>query len=78
MNSSQGATFNTVRTFARLVGAMKKRRGGKRKEKESIGALMAKARWSKTTAAQRHQVGLQLVEARRKKRLEREKKRLTQ
>jgi len=47
----------------------KKRPGGrKRKPEESIGALMARARWQKTTPAQRHEVAMKLVEARRKKR----------
>gem|GEM_PF-5623690 len=69
VSSPERATFNTVRTSARLAYMKKKRPGGrKRKPEESIGALMARARWQKTTPAQRHEVAMKLVEARRKKR----------
>jgi hypothetical protein len=53
-----------------IVPRMKKKRGrpGGRKKKESIGAEMARKRWSKTTAAQRLEVGAKLAAARKAKR----------
>lgn len=56
-----------------MLGEMKKKRGGKRK-KESIGAQMVRKRWAKSTAEERREIAMKMVEARRLKRLARLKK----